>query len=72
VRGHELAEAYTREKYHQPADKFDPDWDTGNVLKDMALLYALGRQIADDRIWPNWSPDSEFFALREMTKADRK
>ena len=72
ARGKELDDAYTRDKYHQPADEFDPNWNTGSVPGDMALLYTLGRELADGRAWPNWSPDSEFRALRDETAAQRK
>ncbi|PXA98480.1 peptidase M20, partial [Nostoc sp. 3335mG] len=72
ARGKELVDAYTRDQYHQPADEYDPDWDTGNVQSDMAILYTVGRRLADGRVWPNWAGDSEFRALRDTTAGDRK
>lgn len=72
ARGKELADAYIRDKYHQPADEYDPNWDTGSVQSDMTILYAVGRRLADGRLWPNWSADSEFRALRDATAAERK
>ncbi|WP_430634663.1 M28 family metallopeptidase [Sphingomonas hankookensis] len=72
ARGKQLADAYTRDKYHQPADEYDPNWDTGSVASDMAILYAVGRRLADRPVWPNWSPDSEFRATRDATAAQRK
>ncbi|GAA3711819.1 M28 family metallopeptidase [Sphingomonas cynarae] len=71
ARGKELADAYVRDKYHQPADQYDPNWDTGSVQSDMSILYAVGRRLADQPLWPNWSSDSEFRALRDTTASQR-
>lgn len=71
ARAKELADAYTRDKYHQPADEYDPNWDTGSVQSDLTILYTLGRRLADGRAWPNWSSDSEFRAARDQTAAAR-
>jgi Zn-dependent M28 family amino/carboxypeptidase len=66
------AEAYVRDKYHQPADEWTPAWNaTGQVL-DAELLYNLGQRLANSREWPNWSADSEFRAERDKTAAVRK
>lgn len=71
ARAKELADAYTRDKYHQPADEYDPNWDTGSVQSDLTILYTLGRRLADGRVWPNWSGDSEFRAARDQTATAR-
>ncbi len=71
ARGKALEDAYTRDKYHQPADEYDPNWNTGSVQSDMTILYTLGRRLADGRGWPNWSNDSEFRATRDRTAAAR-
>ncbi len=71
ARGKALEDAYTREKYHQPADEYDPNWNTGSVQSDMTILYTLGRRLADGRVWPNWSNDSEFRATRDRTSTAR-
>ncbi len=71
ARGKALEDAYTRDKYHQPADEYDPNWNTGSVQSDMTILYTLGRRLADGRGWPNWSTDSEFRATRDRTAAAR-
>lgn len=71
ARAQQLADAYTRDKYHQPADEYDPAWDTGSVQSDLTILYTLGRRLADGRAWPNWSTDSEFRGARDQTAAAR-
>ncbi|WP_156679115.1 M28 family metallopeptidase [Sphingomonas profundi] len=72
ARGKALAEAYTRDRYHQPADEWSADWDMGGVTPDLTLLYDLGRSLADGRAWPGWSADSEFAAARARTAAQRR
>ncbi len=71
-RGRALQEAYTRDKYHQPADEFDPAWTGENAVEDGVLLYELGWKLANSRIWPEWKPGSEFKAERDKTRAARK
>jgi hypothetical protein len=72
ARGRALGDAYTRDRYHQPADEWSADWDLTSVTPDLTLLYDTGRLLADSRAWPNWSPDSEFRAARDATAAARK
>jgi Zn-dependent M28 family amino/carboxypeptidase len=42
------------------------------VARDLGILYAVGRDLADSPAWPNWSKDSEFRAARDASAADRK
>ena len=71
-RGEELAEAYIRDRYHQPADEWSADWDLAGMTADLDLLHTLGSNLANSREWPNWSADSEFRAARDKTAAARK
>jgi Zn-dependent M28 family amino/carboxypeptidase len=64
--------AYTRDKYHQQADEWSPDWDLSGQVQDVNLLYRLGRDLADSDLWPGWNPGSEFKAIRDKTAAQRK
>jgi Zn-dependent M28 family amino/carboxypeptidase len=72
ARGKVLAEEYTKDRYHQPADEWSADWDMSSVVPDLTLLYDTGRALADSRDWPNWSQDSEFRAEREASAAERR
>jgi Zn-dependent M28 family amino/carboxypeptidase len=72
ARGTELAKAYTRDRYHQPADEWSADWKLDGLAQDVGLVYGLGRDLANGREWPNWSPDSEFRAMRDRTAAQRR
>jgi Zn-dependent M28 family amino/carboxypeptidase len=70
--GKAQADAYTRDKYHQPADEWRPDWNATGQAVDLELLFGLGERLANAREWPNWSADSEFRAERDKTAASRK
>ncbi|HEV2568920.1 M28 family metallopeptidase [Sphingomonas sp.] len=72
ARGEELSKAYTRDRYHQPADEWSPDWNLAGMTADLELLHALGSELANRRAWPNWSTDSEFRATRDKTAAQRR
>jgi Zn-dependent M28 family amino/carboxypeptidase len=71
-RGEELTDAYTKDRYHQPADEWSPDWDLTGMTADLELLHALGLKLANSTTWPNWSADSEFRRERDKTAAERR
>ena len=64
--------AYTRDKYHQPADEWSADWDLAGQVQDLELLYRMGRGLANSDQWPSWNADSEFKAIRDKTAAERR
>ena len=70
--GKAKSEAYTRDRYHQPADEFDPAWDPKGFEADGALLFELGWSLANSRVWPEWKAGSEFKARRDETAAARR
>ena len=74
--GVEAAEAeqakYTEERYHQPADQWEASWTFTGMARDLQMLYALGRDLADSDRWPNWAQDSEFRAARDASADDRR
>jgi Zn-dependent M28 family amino/carboxypeptidase len=70
-RGEALGKEYVEKHYHQPSDEWSPTWDFSGMAQDDQLLHNLGRDLANSRSWPNWSPDSEFRATRDKSAADR-
>jgi Zn-dependent M28 family amino/carboxypeptidase len=70
--GRAAADAYTKDRYHQPADEYDPKWDLTGMVKEVGVFYDLGRRLADSREWPEWKPGAEFKAARDKTRAQRK
>ena len=72
ARGEALSAAYTKDRYHQPADEWVPGTDLSGAVQDLDLLFGLGEKLANSREWPAWSADSEFKAARDKTAAARK
>ena len=70
--GRARRDAYTKDRYHQPADQLDADFDLSAVPQSLGLLYATGRELADGGAWPNWSADSEFRAARDRSAGQRR
>ena len=58
---------FTHNRYHKPADNYDPNWDLSGVIEDVQALYAVGKRLADETTWPAWAADSEFRAAREAS-----
>jgi Zn-dependent M28 family amino/carboxypeptidase len=61
--------AYRDRAYHLPDDEYDPGWNWGGVMQDLALFYRLGRLMGEDTRWPNWLPDDEFRRVRDESCA---
>jgi Zn-dependent M28 family amino/carboxypeptidase len=57
--------------YHQPCDVWDSTWDLRGAADDISLIYTIGEQLANSRLWPSWSTDSEFRAIRETSGSQR-
>jgi Zn-dependent M28 family amino/carboxypeptidase len=63
---------FTARCYHQTCDEWSPAWDLRGAAQDVALAYAIGREIAFSRAWPQWRPESEFRAVRQQSAARRR
>ncbi len=50
--GEAKSRAYNADNYHQPSDNFDPTWDPKGFAADATLLFDLGQQLANSRVWP--------------------
>ncbi|QDQ28517.1 M28 family peptidase [Chitinimonas arctica] len=51
---------YVANDYHKPSDVIKPDWNLAGGAQDMALLYLLGRGLANGNNWPRFASGSEF------------
>jgi Zn-dependent M28 family amino/carboxypeptidase len=66
-RGRALNEAYTANNYHKPSDEVTPEWNMSGGVEDLQLLYAVGRELADNNSWPQWRANAEFRAARQQS-----
>lgn len=57
--------------YHQTCDAWNPKWDLRGAAQDVALFYAMGKELANSRAWPEWRKESEFDALRRKSQRAR-
>ena len=64
--------AYTRDRYHQPADEWQANWPFTGLAQDLQLLYRVGSELANSRDWPGWPRDSEFRAARGSSAGQRQ
>jgi len=62
---------YTTRCYHQVCDDWNPLWDLRGAAQDVALLYEVGRGVANSPRWPEWTTTSEFKLIREVTNVFR-
>jgi Zn-dependent M28 family amino/carboxypeptidase len=56
---------FTAEKYHKPADEYDPDWDLRGAINDLKLFFRIGQELANNNDWPKWNEGVPFKAIRE-------
>lgn len=72
-KGKEYAEEknqdYVTNRYHRPADHYDPaTWDLSGLVQDAELFYKIGLKLAQEDYFPRWRQDSEFNGIRERDK----
>ncbi len=66
--GRAWLDSYVANHYHKVSDEYDPGWNVSGTLADLALYYDVGRAVANESGWPQWSEDSEFRAIREASR----
>lgn len=62
---------YNAHCYHQTCDAFDPRWDMTGAAQEGSVAFALGREIAQGRAWPDWTAGEPVAAERAKTRAER-
>lgn len=67
--GQKLEDEYTEKNYHKPSDEYDAaTWTMDGAIKDLKLLFKVGRRLAFETSMPQWKEGSEFKAVREGKK----
>ncbi|MEO9971277.1 MAG: M28 family metallopeptidase [Hyphomonadaceae bacterium] len=67
--GQAFADLYTVERYHKPADEYDPSWDMSGIEQEVQTLFTLGRDLANSNDWPEWYVGNEFKAIRDASRS---
>jgi Zn-dependent M28 family amino/carboxypeptidase len=60
---------YRANRYHQPSDEYDPNWDWAGAVRELDIFYRIGRELAESEAWPNWREGDEFRAIRDRSLA---
>ena len=63
--GKEQRERWEAERYHQPSDEFDPNWDLSGAVEDARLYLWIGSKIANAARMPRWRHGDEFEQIRK-------
>ncbi|MEO7307776.1 MAG: M28 family metallopeptidase [Ferruginibacter sp.] len=67
--GKKIEDEYTEKDYHKPSDEYDAvTWTMDGAIKDLKLLFRVGRRLAFEEKMPQWEDGSEFKAIREGKK----
>jgi Zn-dependent M28 family amino/carboxypeptidase len=66
--GLEQQHGYTANRYHKPADIYDPSWDLSGMVQQLDLMYATGQALADSEQWPAWKAGVPFAAKRQTER----
>jgi Zn-dependent M28 family amino/carboxypeptidase len=66
--GLEQQKGYTANRYHKPADVYEPGWDLAGMQQQLQLMYLTGQALADSDQWPTWKPGTPFKAKRDAQK----
>jgi Zn-dependent M28 family amino/carboxypeptidase len=70
--GQAVLDDYRLHRYHQPSDKWNPNWDLSGPISDLDAFYELGKVLANSDVWPNWYPGNEFRATRDKLMQGRR
>jgi Zn-dependent M28 family amino/carboxypeptidase len=65
VFGQQLKNEYVSKNYHRPSDELTNDWKTDGAIRDLQLLFGVGKRLAFESSWLQWKPTSEFKAVRD-------
>ena len=68
--GRAFTQDYVENRYHKPADEYDPEWDMTGMVSTLTMFYEVGAMLAYSDQWPNWYEGNEFRALRDAQRAD--
>ena len=59
---------YTEQRYHKPADVYEPGWNLDGMRQQLQVLYLTGRALADGDEWPSWYDGGPFKAKRDAQR----
>ena len=70
--GAKASEDYRENRYHQPSDEFDPNWNWDEGVQMAQLGMWLGWEAANAPTMPNWKEGDEFRGVRDRSLSATK
>ena len=70
--GRRQSAEYIAQRYHQQADEWQADWTFAGAVRDLAILHALGSELANSRSWPAWGEGSSQFGQVRRASDDQR
>lgn len=65
------AQEYTDNRYHAPADEYDPNWDLSGSAEDIRMYFDIATKLANSADFPEWFEGNEFKAIRDESSSSR-
>ena len=59
---------YTEQRYHKPADVYEPGWNLDGMRQQLQVVYLTGRALADGDEWPAWYEGGPFKPKRDAQR----
>ncbi len=56
------------QRYHQPTDEYEADFDCSGITQDAELIYLAGKMIDREGDFPMWYPGQAFDKFRRATR----
>ncbi len=69
--GEQQEAEYRKNRYHQPADEFQPDWDYSAAVQAAEIGIFIGWEAATQPVLPGWKKGDEFEAARLKSTGGR-
>ena len=63
------SDEYLKSRYHSAHDEIGEDWDLRGLAEDIEIYFAIGLEITDSEVWPEWYEGNEFRSIREHSLA---
>ena len=67
--GKAQAQDYIENRYHQPADEYDPNWDLSGAAEDIFIYFHIVDRLANESRFPNWREGNEFKGTRDASRS---
>lgn len=67
--GEAVGADYRINRYHKPADEYDPSWDVRAMTGLLEIMRDVGLDLANGTDWPNWYEGTEFRSVRDAQRA---